>query len=112
VLIPSTPARQTVVLLDTNVIIEAVRTNCWNAVAGALIAETVDECRTEALKGDTTRRGYVKVTEAHLGRLSKIHIVSDTARASFALAYDGAGAMDARRGCFSHTRTSELDAET
>lgn len=92
-----------VVLLDTNVIIEAVRTNCWNALTGGFQSETVEECRLEALKGDTTRRGYVPVSVVQLERLSKVHVVSDIARATFAMEYEGAAAMDGgERALFAH----------
>jgi hypothetical protein len=37
--------KATVVLVDTNVIIEAIRTRCWNALTGGLRVETVAECR-------------------------------------------------------------------
>ena len=74
--------------------------------------ETVEECRAEALGGDTTRRGYVKVTDAHLARLGKVHLVSDVARASFALAYEGAGAMDGgERALFAHAYARAQDGD-
>lgn len=38
-----------IVLVDTNVIIEGVRTECWAAVTGGLHLETVAAGREEAL---------------------------------------------------------------
>ena len=50
------------VLFDTNVIIEAVRTQCWNAITGQVSIETVGACRVEALAGSAaTIRNYVPV---------------------------------------------------
>lgn len=38
--------------LDTNAIIEAVRTAVWNPISGGLRIETVEEVRQECLQGD------------------------------------------------------------
>ena len=43
--------RQEVVLVDTNVIIEAHRTGAWAALAGAYAVETVEDCVTETQTG-------------------------------------------------------------
>ena len=40
-----------VVLVDTNVIIEAHRTGTWAALAGAYAVETVEDCVTETQTG-------------------------------------------------------------
>lgn len=58
-------AKYTVVLVDTNVVMEAVRTHCWNAMAGGLWVETVEECREEALRGD---RGHPPLLQQHTER--------------------------------------------
>lgn len=95
--------KDTGVLVDTNVIMEAVRTHCWNAVAGGLRVETVEECRDEALRGDRGRPGYVPVSEKDLSRLRTVHPVSALERATFALAYEGAQNMDpGERDLFAH----------
>jgi hypothetical protein len=92
-----------VVLVDTNVVIEAVRTGCWAALTGALQVETVTACHTEALAGNRDRPGYVPVTEAHLGRLARVHSVGAAERASLALAHAGADGMDeGERDLFAH----------
>ena len=72
------------VLIDTNVIIEAVRTGCWAAITGQLQVETVEACRLEVLGGTSaTISGYVPVSENDLHRLASIHAVSGVARAAF-----------------------------
>ncbi|MEQ9568743.1 MAG: hypothetical protein RLN75_01020 [Longimicrobiales bacterium] len=40
------------VLLDTNVVIEAVRTKRWKAISGGLTLETVRECESEIDAGE------------------------------------------------------------
>lgn len=82
-LIPGVAPKDTVVLVDTNVMIEAVRTRCWNALTGSLRLETVEECRDEAGRGSYGRSGYVAVSQGDLGRLSAVHPVTGLeARAS------------------------------
>ena len=100
-----------IVLVDTNVIIEAVRTGCWSAVTGGLSVETVETCCSEARSGNPARSGYVAVTDAHLERLSVVHRVSSREQASFALAYPGADGMDdGERDLFAHGHAREDDA--
>lgn len=100
-----------VVLVDTNVIIEAVRTGCWPAVTGALSVETVETCCSEARSGNPARPGYIAVSDAHLERLSAVHRVSSAERASFALAYPGADGMDeGERDPFAHGHARGGDA--
>lgn len=93
-LIDDTPLNRTVVLVDTNVIIEAVRTATWNALTGALLVQTVEECRDEALRGDPRAAGYVTVADADLSRLDAVHRVSETERASYLLADPDAVGLD------------------
>lgn len=95
--------RDTVVLVDTNVMLEAVRTRCWNALAGGLCLETVKECRDEALRGDRGRPGYLPVGEADLARIRTVHSVSAIERVTFAMAYTDAQNMDpGERDLFAH----------
>ena len=75
----------TVVLVDTNVVMEAVRTRCWNAVSGGLCVETVEECRDQALRGDRGRPGYLPVSEQDLARIRRVHPVTALERATFAI---------------------------
>jgi hypothetical protein len=103
VLLEGVARRDTVVLVDTNVVLEAVRTRCWNAIAGGLCVETVEECRDEALRGDRGRPGYLPVSEQDLGRIRKVHPVSAVERATFGMAYADAQSMDpGERDLFAH----------
>jgi hypothetical protein len=87
--------RHDAVFLDTNVIIEAIRTHCWAAITGHLRTETVEACRTEAATVPTRPgRRYVRVTEEALQRIRAIHPVSDLARASLKLTCPEAADLD------------------
>jgi hypothetical protein len=87
------PAR---VLVDTNVIIEAVRSKCWPAVTGGLSVETVETCCDEVLAGSpATIPGYVTVTSAELRRLGAVHPVTAESKAELKLAYLDADGLDA-----------------
>lgn len=95
--------KDTVVLLDTNVVMEAVRTRCWNAVSGGLRVETVEECRDELLRGDRGHPGYLPVSPQDLGRIRVVHAVSALERATFAMGCALAGGMDpGERDLFAH----------
>jgi len=97
-------------LVDTNVIIEAVRTGCWRALTGRMNVETVETCIAEATRGDADRSGYIVVSEKELSRLSSVHAVTEAKRSTFALAYPDAAGMDAgERDLFAHAygRTDE-----
>lgn len=88
-------SRSDPVLLDTNAIIEAVRTGTWAAVAGGLVVETVTACRDEALAGSPhTIPGYVPVTKKDLGGLRAIHDPDSAKRAELTLAYEDADGLD------------------
>src|SRR5438552_1749501 len=90
-------------LVDTNVIIEAVRTGCWRAITGRMSVETVEVCTHEAKRGDADRTGYIAVSEEDLSRLSRVHSVSETERAALVLQYPDASGMDAgERDLFAH----------
>lgn len=83
------------VLVDANVIIEAVRTHSWAAITGQLSVESVNVCCDETQQGSNQDDpAYVSVTKADLSRLGRVHAVDDTLRAAFKLAYAGADAMD------------------
>jgi len=58
--------RGQVVLVDTNIIIEAFRAHCWNAVTTHFTVETVETCYEEALTGDPLRPDYIAVDAAQL----------------------------------------------
>ncbi|MGH7824476.1 MAG: hypothetical protein ACREQ7_04790 [Candidatus Binatia bacterium] len=69
--------------MDTNVIIEAFRTRCWNAITTHFSIQTVATCCEEALTGDPLRPGYVTVDAAQLNKgLRERHGVSTGQRAA------------------------------
>lgn len=70
--------RGQVVLVDTNIIIEAIRIDCWAALTGYFRVETVEKCREEARTGHAYRPGYVSVHEKDLRERLVAHDVSDT----------------------------------
>jgi len=96
--------RGQVVLVDTNIIIEAVRTRCWNALTSSFTLETVDKCLEEARTGDPMRRDYVPVDEKTLNDLSKVHPVTPLEFMRLAVALPAANELDAgERELFAHT---------
>lgn len=81
-------------LVDTMIVIEAVRTGIWNAISGARRVVTVPECADELRRGSPESvTGYVPVTEADLARLH-VEPVSPADRARLALAYPGTDGLD------------------
>jgi hypothetical protein len=112
VLIAGRRTSEVTVLVDTNVIIESVRTGCWNALTGGLPVETVEECREETRRG-AGRKGYVEVSDSHLHRLRSVHAVDDLQRAELLLAAPTAAALDpGERDLLAHSlrRANEGDA--
>lgn len=87
--------RGQVVLVDTNIIIEAVRTSCWNAIGKFFALETVGKCLEEARTGDPLRRNYVKVESAQLkAGISKEHEVTVLETTRLALALPSSDELD------------------
>lgn len=74
-----------VILVDTNIIIEAVRIGCWTGVTAHFQVATVAKCCEEAHTGDRRRAGYVQVSEKDLQSRLTVHRVSDTDLAHLAL---------------------------
>ncbi len=88
--------RGRVVLVDTNVIIEAFRVRCWNPVTAHFSVETVEKCYEEALTGDPARPGYVEVDPEQLRRgLRARHAMPDMARSALAVKLTYPDALDA-----------------
>lgn len=88
--------RGQVLLVDTNIVIEAFRTRCWKALCAHFTIETVEKCYEEALTGDPLRPGYVQVDAADLrAGLKARHAVTDIERVQLGLASPTAGALDA-----------------
>src|SRR5437870_2317375 len=64
-------------LVDTNVILECWRADCWRALAGGYGLETVEECITETQTGFQNRRAEIQIDLRELrGSLRSIHTVS------------------------------------
>lgn len=90
------------VLVDTNVMIEAVRTGLWNAVSGDTRLETVEECAAEARRGDRLSDGYIEVSGHDLDRLHEIHGVTESQRAKLLLRLGDTELDDGERDLFAH----------
>ncbi len=82
------------VLVDTNIIIEAVRTNCWGALTARFTIETVDKCCEEARTGRQHRPGYVAIEEKVLREKLVTNMVSDTELAGLSIQYADAALLD------------------
>lgn len=83
------------VLVDTCVIIEAIRINCWKALCQHLCVETVQCCVDECCNGDPLTPGRVPIVRDELvGSLTKVHVVSDLMLASLKLENDNLPALD------------------
>lgn len=82
------------VLVETNVIIEAHRTGCWNALVGYFSVETTDMCCTEAASGNPHEPGYVPVDTERLRKAVKIHQVTPPQMAQAALRAAGMSRND------------------
>ena len=76
----------TVVLVDTNTIIEAHRTGTWPALSGGYRIETVEECVTETQTGFQRRRREETIVAKELrASMASVHSVGDRERAELAL---------------------------
>ena len=88
--------RGSIVLVDTCIIIEAFRANCWNAITAHFNIETVTKCLEEARTGEGRKAGYVRVDDKILrSGLCQIHDVSDLERAQLAINLPGSDSLDA-----------------
>ena len=92
-----------IVLVDTNIIIEAFRTRCWKALTAYYQVETVEKCCEEALTGDRRRPDYVEVDTGILKKKLVIHRVESLEQAALVLACPDVDALDAgERHLFAH----------
>jgi len=82
------------ILVDTNIIIEAVRTECWNGLRGYYRLVTVEKCREEAQSGIARTPGYVVVEDNHLSSGIQIVAVSNANRALLLTACTEAAVLD------------------
>jgi hypothetical protein len=84
------------VFADTNVILEAFRTDCWPAICQRYAIETVEKCIEEALTGDPNDRRYIRVDRVLLTNgLSARHAVSKSDVASLILQHPHCHGLDA-----------------
>ena len=91
-----------IVLVDSMIVIEAVRTRCWNAITGMLRVVTVGECAAELRSGEHTSPGYVPVGENDIERMEVVP-VPDAAAVTFRLKHPKADGLDpAERELLAH----------
>lgn len=101
------------ILLDTNIIIEAVRIGCWNGLRGHYELVTVEKCREEAQSGFGRKPGYVVVEDHHLNTGIQIITVTDTDRALLFTECSEAMVLDeGEKDLWAHaySRTDDWDA--
>lgn len=76
------------------IVIEAVRTGCWNAITGQRRIVTVQECADELRRGNADMRGYVSVSGRDIERIEVVAI-SQLEAADLRLRYAAADGLDA-----------------
>lgn len=64
-----------IVLVDTNIIIEAHRAKCWKAVVNAFKIQTVEKCCEEAATGGKRRADYVTINVEEIKKVVVVHPV-------------------------------------
>jgi hypothetical protein len=89
-------------LVDTNVILEAVRTGAWKAIAGGAQVHTVQECVDECRRGDRFSGSYISVEDDDLARLTRVHTVDEAHRAVLDLELGDIGLDDGERDLYAH----------
>jgi hypothetical protein len=83
------------VLVDTCVIIEAFRVNCWKALCKHFSVETVECCLIECCTGDPLRPGRVPIPRQDLvSGLAAMHVVDKEMLATLALEQPELPALD------------------
>lgn len=98
-----------VALVDTNIIIESVRTKIWAAVTGQFSVETVERCVDET-QFNSGRGGYIPISDTDLARLGAVHPVNPTEEAALLLAYaDADGLDDGERLLIAHAHSRPDD---
>ena len=83
------------VFVDTNVIIEAHRVGCWNAICGSYSIETVEECVEESSRGNPEEPSYVHVPTDELRQsLAQLHQVTQQEIATLILSHSVCYVLD------------------
>jgi hypothetical protein len=89
------PPLPKIVYVDTNVIIEAVRTGCWKSIAQRFAIHTVATVRDEALKVPAEKSGYVPVDAPAISRHVTVEMVNPADVLSASVRASGILALDA-----------------
>lgn len=98
-----------ILLVDSMIVIEAVRTRCWAAITGQRQVVSVEECANELRRGDTGTRGYITVTEQDIARMTVAPLSPEVA-AAFRLTYPAADGLDpGERDLLAHATTRSDD---
>lgn len=104
--------KKRLLLLDTNIIIEAVRTGCWDGLRGQYDLVTVEKCREEAFSGIARTSGYVKVEKHHLESGIQIISVTDADRTRLVIACSDAVRLDdGERDLWAHVHSRKDEWE-
>jgi len=100
---------RTRVFVDTNVILEAVRTNCWKPLCSRYAVETVDKCVEEARTGDPYDTSRIQVPDTLLvPALLTSHAVERAQIAALVLTYPVCTGLDAgEQHLLAHLHTRE-----
>ncbi len=80
------------VLVDTMIVIEALRTACWNAITGGRRIVTVETCAGELRSGGEWLPGYIPVGQDELARAT-VRPLPPAAGAELRLRYPEADGM-------------------
>lgn len=84
------------VFVDTCIIIEAFRINCWKALCARYDVETVEECIAEACTGDPQHPGRVIIDrDALVAGLAQRHAVDKVMLATFVMDHPDLPGIDA-----------------
>ncbi|MEW6751549.1 MAG: hypothetical protein AB1505_11320 [Candidatus Latescibacterota bacterium] len=75
------------------VVIEAIRTGCWNAITGQRTVVTVETRARELRSGDRLGSGYVTVDEEQMRRAAVLEVPAE-AVVDFQLWYPDADGLD------------------
>lgn len=95
-------------LLDANIVIEAVRCGCWNAISGQLCLCTVEKVKEE-LEVVPNRRRFQPVTAEDIARFKRFAQVSDEERGELALQEGLPGLDEGERDLTAHALTVQAE---
>ena len=94
------------ILVDTNIVIEAVRVGAWERLRAHESVVTVGRCCEEALSGKPGTPGRGPVTESHLAPPLTVYEVSPVERALLLVTCEAAGTLDdGERDLLAHALT-------